>query len=71
MNEMGVAFAESRNWPVLDLRGSLSPLGASVLQDNVHMNQIGRKFYLNRILNALVDHEHLEKGNAQPDHHNL
>ena len=61
INDMGVAFAESRNWTVLDLRGSLSPLGASVLQDKVHMNQIGQKFYLNRILNALVDHEPREK----------
>ena len=60
INEMGVSFAESRNWPVLDLRGSLSPLGVSVLQDEIHLNHIGQKFYLNRILNALGDQRLLE-----------
>ena len=54
MNEIGVVFAESRDWPVLDLRGTLWPLGASILQDDAHMNPIGRKLYLNRVLNALV-----------------
>jgi hypothetical protein len=64
MNEIGVSFAESRHWPVLDLRGTLWPLGASVLQDDAHMNPIGRKLYLNRILNALVENDlQSSKGN--------
>ena len=58
MNDVGVAFAASRNWPVLDLREPLQPLGASaVKKDGFHMNEKGWKLYLNRMLNALVEHQ--------------
>jgi hypothetical protein len=56
MNEVGISFAKSRNWPILDWRGPLLPLGASALKpDGFHVGVVGWNLFLNRILNAVMD----------------
>jgi hypothetical protein len=58
MNDVGVSFAESRQWPILDWRGPLLPLGSSALQsDGFHVDQKGWKLLMNRILNAVMEHQ--------------
>jgi hypothetical protein len=56
MNEVGISFAKSRNWRILDWRGPLLRLGASaVLPDGFHVGVVGRNLFMNRILNAVMD----------------
>jgi hypothetical protein len=55
VNDLGVSFAKSRSWPVLDLRLPLLQLGPhAFVQDGLHFNQRGWDLYMNRLLNAVM-----------------